>query len=89
MDARDSQRYSDDATNWHVPVLNTERATLHKFKHFAVLRTGYIRYFRKCVNKSSSITFILNCMLPAFMISSTGGYVQPFEELIEFVNPII
>lgn len=88
--ARDSQSYSDDATHWHVPVLNTERATLHKFKHFVVLCTVYMRcYFRECVNKSSSITLIVNCMLLAFVVSSTGGYVELFEELIEFVNPII
>lgn len=90
MGARDSQRYSDDATNWHVQVLNSKRATLHKFKHFVVLSTVYIRcYFRECVNKSSSNTFIVNCMLLAFMVSSAGGYVEPFEEFIEFVNPII
>jgi len=86
--ARDSRRYSDDATNWHVPVLNTDRATLHKFKHFVVLCTVYIRcYIRECVNKSSSITFIVNCMLLAFMVSMTVGCVETFEELIAFVNP--
>ena len=55
VDAWDRQRYSDDATNWRVPVLNTERAILHKFKRFVVRCTIHIRcHIRECVNKSSS-----------------------------------
>jgi len=55
VDAWDRQRYSDDATNWRVPVLNTERAILHKFKRFVVRCTVHIRcHIRECVNKSSS-----------------------------------
>jgi hypothetical protein len=53
-----------------------------------VLCTVYIScYIRECVNKSSSITFIVNCMLLAFMVSMIVEYVETFEELTELVNP--